>query len=264
MNTIVFDTETTGLLPKQYYSYFNDSYNIQPDTLSDFPYMIQLSFIIFNHNKKKINTHDFIIKLPPNVEISERSIELHNITREISDTKGKSIIDVLYAFSKNIIHGYEHGYQLVGHNISFDLVIIKVELMRLIWNYSTQINKEQNNVFKNCLYCLQHYPTLNIICTMKSSIDYCKLPSTTNKKGYKWPKLLELHETMFGCVPNNLHNSLYDILITLRCFVKYFYHIDLLDCCKEFQKYTMPLYNFEYKQDVQLRRSERLKYKYIT
>ena len=57
---------------------------------------------------------------------------------------------------------------------------------------------------------------------MKENIDFCSI-STLDKKGQpylKFPKLIELHKKIFGTEPNNLHNSLNDIIVTLRCFIK--------------------------------------------
>ena len=36
---------------------------------------------------------------------------------------------------------------------------------------------------------------------------------------FKFPKLSELHEHLFKCVPKGLHNAMADVLICLRCYV---------------------------------------------
>ena len=36
----------------------------------------------------------------------------------------------------------------------------------------------------------------------------------------KFPRLDELHKILFGNIPANLHNSLIDVLVCLRCFLK--------------------------------------------
>ena len=41
-----------------------------------------------------------------------------------------------------------------------------------------------------------------------------------SRKFKKFPKLAELHEHLFGCVPENLHNALVDTFVCLRCFLK--------------------------------------------
>ena len=52
-------------------------------------------------------------------------------------------------------------------------------------------------------------------CTMKSSTNYCKLPG---KKGFKSPRLAELHQILFGEGFDNAHNALADVEATARCF----------------------------------------------
>ena len=55
------------------------------------------------------------------------------------------------------------------------------------------------------------------ICTMKCSTDFCKLPG---KKGFKSPRLSELHQVLFGTGFDNAHNAMADVEATARCFWK--------------------------------------------
>ena len=66
-------------------------------------------------------------------------------------------------------------------------------------------------------------------CTMYASKNLCKIERTSSKGEtyYKSPKLVELYEYLFGMVPGNLHNSLVDTFICLRCFVKMRFKFDL-------------------------------------
>ena len=54
-------------------------------------------------------------------------------------------------------------------------------------------------------------------CTMKGSTDYCRLPG---KKGYKSPRLSELHQVLFGKGFEDAHNAMADVEATERCFWK--------------------------------------------
>ena len=45
----------------------------------------------------------------------------------------------------------------------------------------------------------------------------------------KPPKLVELHQELFHSTPNNLHNSLIDVLVCFRCFYNMVYEKDLFD-----------------------------------
>jgi hypothetical protein len=87
---------------------------------------------------------------------------------------------------------------------------------------------------KHNLHLLTNFK--NICCTLKDSIKICDIKAIdkSGKSYLKYPKLVELHEKLFETIPNNLHNSLNDILITLRCFIKLKYDIDVNDTCKKF------------------------------
>jgi len=96
-------------------------------------------------------------------------------------------------------------------------------------------HKDRVNVKKN-LHYLTNFQ--NICCTLQASIEFCDIKAVDRygKTYTKWPKLLELHQKLFESIPNNLHNSFNDILVTLRCFIKLKYNIDLNDTCKKFKK----------------------------
>ena len=51
--------------------------------------------------------------------------------------------------------------------------------------------------------------------------DLCKLPfpdGTASNGQYKWPKLTELHEFLFGESFTGAHDALTDVKATARCF----------------------------------------------
>jgi hypothetical protein len=66
---------------------------------------------------------------------------------------------------------------------------------------------------------------------MLESVDLCSIQAVSkNGKSYvKFPTLLELHEKLFGTKPQNLHNSLNDVIVTCRCYIKMKFGVDLLD-----------------------------------
>lgn len=223
MRILVFDTETTGL-PK--------SKIMNPDTLNLWPYTVQFSYVIYDTNLNDIVvSSDKIVKLKDGITIPEDSIKIHGITNEIAQKNGiniESIINEFFSHLRNVD-------LLVGHNVSFDINMIKVELLRLI--YEAKIISE--NEVKECKYNL-HFLTnyKNICCTLQESIDLCNIKAIDKfgKEYTKFPKLLELHQKLFESTPNNLHNSFNDILVTLRCFMKLKHDIDLNEKCNKFIK----------------------------
>ena len=202
MKVLIFDTETTGL-PKDYKGSIYDSDN--------WPYIVQLSYILFDCTQNKILKNvDDIIKVK---NIPANSIEIHKITQDISDEQGISLKEALVRFNKVA----KQATRLIAHNIQFDKKIIIVESIR---------NKIAS-VFVN-------KPSL--YCTMKSTVDLCKIENewSDGTKYYKYPTLSELHHHLFNTFPKGTHNAQNDILICLRCYYYLEYKVDLLNHLVEF------------------------------
>ena len=220
MRVLVFDTETTGL-PK--------TKIMSQDTLNLWPHIVQFSYVIYDTDVNDITlSSDDIIKVDDNVIITAESINLHGITHDISQRKGKKINEVLDIFCNHL----KTTDVLVGHNVIFDIQMVKVELLRLI--YALSLEKDHNNNYKNNLYSISNFT--NVYCTMQNTIELCNI-KTTDKYGKeynKYPKLSELHEKLFHTIPTHLHNSFYDILATLRCFMYLKYEVDLNKTCGKF------------------------------
>ena len=105
--------------------------------------------------------------------------------------QGLPLREVMEEFAGEI----EQASLLVGHNISFDECIVGAEFERL-----------------HMLTPLFLKPKC---CTMKTATRYCKLPA---KRGFKAPKLSELHQVLFGEGFDNAHNAMADVEATARCF----------------------------------------------
>jgi len=223
MRVLIFDTETTGL-PK--------SRSINPDSLHLWPHIVQFSYIIYDVTDNDICViEDNIIRVADDVEISQESAAIHGITNEISKSGGVDLNQVLSGF----FGALKNVDMLVGHNISFDINVVVVELLRIIYNQSNTVPADELLSYKTYLHMLNNYQ--NIHCTMQNSIDMCaiKVMGKNGREYNKFPKLSELHQKLFDSVPNNLHNSLNDILITLRCYIMITLKMDVLETCDKFK-----------------------------
>lgn len=187
MLVLVFDTETTGIIPK-------DSYNTEKC-----PYIVQFSYIVYDTlNYKIVAEYNKIINIPTHVNIPEESIKIHGINKSDTNRSRTNITRCLLAFKKYV----DKCDYIIGHNVDFDIKMVQIECNR-------------NNIYENIFNKSQ-----NIWCSMKNSIDICKIEAVNSMgKYYKWPKLSELHEKLFNTVPKNLHDAYNDILICLRCAV---------------------------------------------
>ena len=206
MKILVFDTETTGL---------PEGRNPSIKETKKWPHMVQLSYILYDTDKNTIiECVDEIVKLSPDIKISEESITLHGISRDISNTKGRSIVYILNQFNKCL----QTADEVVGHNISFDKRIIMVESIR---NYMRQ-------------YFTRDGVRKQEFCTMKNSVDLCKIEAVSRdgEKYFKYPSLSELYKKLFNDTVKNIHNSMIDIILCLRCYciMKYSNDIKIRGC----------------------------------
>ncbi len=140
---LIFDTETTGF-PKNFNINFEDINNW------DTARCVQLAWQLHDIQGNLINSSSKIIK-PKGFEIPHASTKIHRITNEIADEQGHDIETVLDEFKTAL----ENTEVIIGHNVSFDINVIGSEFFRIDSSFS--------------------YPKLEIIDTMKSTTDYCKI-----------------------------------------------------------------------------------------
>jgi DNA polymerase III epsilon subunit-like protein len=229
---MVFDVETTGLLPKA------------GSSLDESPYITQLSFVIYDcHKHSIVFVFNSYIILPEHVEVPVRITEITGITKSICQTKGIPIQDALRLFYQ----WYRVCSRVVAHNISFDIQLIRFEIQRhhldmddcpgIVWIFREEDVPIPSSA---CLLDFLHLPDWvqspnTKQCSMRLGKDTCNLYVSSkfpNAKGEitkykKFPKLNELYETLFHNVPINLHNSLTDTLVCLRCFVKLWFQYEI-------------------------------------
>ena len=92
-----------------------------------FPYVVQLSWLIYDDVKNTIDQiEDHIIRVPDDVEIPKVCSDIHGITKEISNTKGEDINEVLRQFTA----AWMSCHILVGHNLKFDNSVLQAEYCR--------------------------------------------------------------------------------------------------------------------------------------
>jgi DNA polymerase III epsilon subunit-like protein len=206
---LVFDTETTGLPDKKNKDLVNQ------------PYIVQFSYIVFDViNEKVTKVVDHIIRLPENIIIPECCTEIHKINNKMCKKQGVDLLTVLNEFYDDLLK----VDLCVAHNVSFDLFMIETELKRL---------KEQNiNIDRQLRYLNRCYNINkdNFYCTMKHSIQLCNIPIRPNSLYLKYPKLIELYNKLFGELDPSiqLHNSLNDVYVCLKCFYKLYYDKDFI------------------------------------
>jgi|LauGreSuBDMM15SN_2_FD.fasta_scaffold192274_1 DNA polymerase III epsilon subunit-like protein len=209
MKLLVFDTETSGLPEERGQSLY---------ATHKWPFIMQLSYLFYdNSSNEVIELYDSLVKLDNNILLSEDSMAIHNITREMGNNSGKPIKEVLTSF----INALMTADVIIGHNIQFDINIIRVECIRNNIKFNFNINKENKPII--------HY------CTMKKgkNITNIELTSINGTKYIKNPKLIELYKHYFNDEVNGLHNALADVLVCFRCYYKIEHDLDIYNLLKD-------------------------------
>lgn len=179
---LFFDTETTGL-PKNYQAPLDD--------FSNWPRIVQIAWSLYDFHGNSWENKSFIIK-PDGFVISEEVSKIHRITQERAEKEGVDLKDVLAEFLKDV----NLSTYLVAHNIDFDEKIVGSELMRL---------KLENPLL-----------SANKICTMKSTVDVCRIPN--GRGGHKWPNLTALYVFLFKDAFPEAHDASIDVKACADCF----------------------------------------------
>lgn len=182
MKYVFFDTETTGV-PK--------NYNAPVSNVENWPRLVQLGFVQFDSDQNKTSEMEMIV-FPSDFVIPEEAALVHGITQEKAMKNGFNIKIVIDMF----FDGIGEDDVFIGHNVSFDMGIVGAEYYRL--------------------YGKDPFAGRKSICTMKSSTGFCKLPGYNGK--YKWPKLFELYQALFGESLSQTHTALDDIQNTAKCY----------------------------------------------
>lgn len=220
MLVLIFDTETNGL---------PDGYNTSIFETDKWPYILQLSYILYDiENNKLIELNDFIINSKG--KVTEESFKINGISEKICKRKGVDINTALYYFNNAL----QKCDLVIAHNLSFDKRVYMVECIR---NGIPQYFSKRD--INNVKICKKEY------CTMKNTISLCKIEKI-NKNGhkyYKYPKLIELYIKLFNHNDvKNLHDSMADILVCFRCYYYLEYKQDIYKICSKKLKKIFDLY----------------------
>lgn len=179
---LFFDTETTGL-PKNYRAPLDDFLN--------WPRIVQIAWMLFDNEGNCWGSNCFIIR-PDDFVIPEEVAKIHRVSQERAMAEGRPLREVIDKFLEDV----KSSSFLVAHNIDFDEKIVGSEILRL--------NLEN------------HVAEADKICTMKATVDFCRIPSP--RGGYKWPNLTELYTKLFNTGFPEAHDALVDVEACAKCF----------------------------------------------
>ena len=183
MNTLIFDTETSGL-PTSYKASFSD--------VRAWPRIVEIAWLMIDSSLRPVTSSQFIVR-PDGFEISAGASSVHGITTAKAKAEGSPLRYVLACLAEDL----SDADLLVAHNIDFDFPVVNCEFLR-------------SNV-SSSLAAKKRY------CTMKSTTDLCNIPGNY---GPKWPKLEELYRFLFARTFSEAHRAMHDVQATAECYLE--------------------------------------------
>lgn len=164
---LIADAETSGLFRYD-----------QPADAPGQPRLAQIGLIFATPELEIEAEHEFMIK-PVDWQMSEEAAGITGLTTEMLLEHGVDVTDPMKLYAA----GIDADRVVCGHNVSFDVKMMRAELRRLGMD--------------------DRYIRTRTICTMQASRPICKLPSN------KVPKLHEACE-FFGIEQPQKHSALAD------------------------------------------------------
>lgn len=185
---LIFDTETTGLPPKN-----------PKAPLSSWPHVLQLAFSLYDEARRPVLEISTLVKFPKDVVVNEKAFAAHSITYDMADKYGMPM-----SFAMGILKAaVNRATYKVAHNKKFDVAVLAKEAERL-----------------------GHTPAFSLedcFCTLKAMAPICAIPPTPAMKKwgigpYKSPNLQEAHTHCFGVGFEGAHDALVDTRAAAKVF----------------------------------------------
>ncbi len=199
MTELFFDTETTG----KFFFKEPPEHPGQPD-------MVQLGAILAHKHHldrpARILAQLDLIIYPDGFDVPPGVAEIHGITTDVARDFGVDLRVALNVF-QNLA---ARADVLVGHNIDFDLNIIRTACHRADCIGGGPLGSELRRM-------IDAKPTF---CTMTAATPVLNLPGGRNGEP-KWPTLEEAYRHFFGQDFPGAHNALNDVKATARVY----YHL---------------------------------------
>lgn len=207
----IFDTETNGMIRNWNLKLTKENLKNSPAiTLGNFPRVTQFAWQRVDLDTKEVvSEYQSLVKpdgwtIPTPDELEEQGSKdpqffvRNNMSTERCEAEGKPAQEILDL----LLVDFNQSQIMVAHNIAFDVPVVQSEMIRYKKKIAEGVSLIQ-------------------ICTMKETIDFCKLPSQfKNATSYKWPKLEELHRILFKEDFDGAHDAMNDVSATRKCFLR--------------------------------------------
>jgi len=187
MTVLIFDTETSGLVDRR----FEAEDPQQPD-------VVQLAALLCGDDGKVLSSLSVLLR-PALRPIEPGAAKVHGITQAMAQEHGLEAPEALRLFGAMAAK----ADVLVAHNLSFDALVL-----RTAWH------RAFDEDFRVRLFGKRAF------CTMKAMTPVCKILNgrSRHKTDYKWPKLSECIEFLFGERLEGAHDALVDAKACARIY----------------------------------------------
>ena len=140
-----------------------------------------------------------MILKPDGYSIPESSARIHGIANAQAIKVGEDRKHVI-GFLDQVL---SNSNIVIGHNVSFDLNVVKAEIIRV-------------KGIENALFTTKNH---NVVDTMKMGMNICKTPNLSfHTRLNKYPKLDELYYKLFNKHFNNQHDAMADVQAAYDCY----------------------------------------------
>jgi DNA polymerase-3 subunit epsilon len=147
----------------------------------------QLAFVLLDERFNCLESFKTYIK-PDGWKPSTYNEE-HGTTLEKCIKEGILIEEAMLILEHMIHH---NASRVIAYNIEFDSKLVEIE---------SNVNQDWKH---------------KQICAMHPMTNVCRIPS--KRGGFKWPKLIEAYEHLFGKKFDGAHDALNDVIATVRIF----------------------------------------------
>lgn len=188
MPYLVFDTETTGLPDFR-----------APSDAPHQPHLVQFAAVLLSEQFHEWGRFHCLVR-PAGWEIPPEVAAIHGISANLAHQFGveEALVSSLFWKLAAI-----PGVTLVGHNLPFDMRIMRIALLR------AGVGKELQ----------EEHLTAPRYCTMEAARPIIQLPPTAKMRGgFKAPRLSEAYLHFFGEEFIGAHDAMVDTLACARVF----------------------------------------------
>ncbi len=179
---LFFDLSANGK-PKSYKAPMSDTFN--------WPRVVHLAWLLYDEGRELQRSGNHLIR-PEGFEISPETEQAHHLTQETLLEKGIPLSKALESFQSAV----EDAQYVIAHNLTIQENTLGAEYLRKGLRPPLELAEK---------YCL-----------MREATWFCKLPGPGGR--YKWPRLQDIHQKIFGKRYANQGEALADVSACTVCF----------------------------------------------